>query len=629
MFICFIIFLVFSLSITSGLALSTNTKNKDIVTGKVNTISKDKYDSFHDVQINVYSLVLSNTFEYGNEYDHIFAFSVTPNKYGEFSFSRPSDYCFVQIEASSVSEGFGIAEGDIVLHPTDRTVTLSISKIDSFEYDVKKERPIFTDCNDNQLQVKNNYILSIKEDNFDTQDLQAICILDEIEYKTTIELSDMSEVEKIDFLYENNIISEEERIHKYCDLAEMPIEDLSEDYTQIMSTLCDYSQTANSNLKSRINTIAETARVNYDNEETYTRGFFTIHYESGEFSLEELQSIYSTLNFAKASLCFTYSFRTPDLEQGQTTYNVYLVGTTEGNHGVTYGWYNNGIPQSYIVAYINQTDEGINVIDDYAHGVFVHEFMHAVQCAYDSRGKYTTDYNYYKEATATLASEVLWDNPDISYFVNQFLSSPEYSLFDNATGTVYENRAYGAMLYPYYLFSEYSTLNTIREIFENFELESTETIYEAIDNVLLEEGDSFVDSYVTFTEKVYDVHGNFDSHLEWDDTTKKTTLSSSSCSYTLPKLATMYFEDVAPITGRSVCTFTFGLNSGTDASQVNLRSIYTSPTGTTSVTNRTFKNGVRTVIVSLDTNAKICFLMSNVTIDSNVSFFASETKNYT
>jgi len=95
------------------------------------------------------------------------------------------------------------------------------------------------------------------------------------------------------------------------------------------------------------------------------------------------------------------------------------------------------------------------------------------------------------------------------------------------------------------------------------------------------------------------------------------------------ELATMYFEDVAPITGRAVCTFTFGLNSGTDASQVKLRSIYTSPSGTTSVTNRTFKNGVRTVIVSLDTNAKICFLMSNVTIDSNVSFFASETKSYT
>jgi hypothetical protein len=119
----------------------------------------------------------------------------------------------------------------------------------------------------------------------------------------------------------------------------------------------------------------------------------------------------------------------------------------------------------------------------------------------------------------------------------------------------------------------------------------------------------------------YDVSSNYYIHQsDWNNTPKKTDISVTNSNYTLSGLSSMYFEKSYDYDCNK--SFTFELADNVDLSKVSLKSIFTSNQGAVSIRDRAFSSNVRVVTYSLKANAKICFLLSNVSIDTPIDFNA-------
>ncbi|MBE6734989.1 MAG: hypothetical protein E7563_06595 [Ruminococcaceae bacterium] len=547
LFIAFVLML--SLCVTTYFAA-----DGDIVEGVV--INTDDTSVVSNIKIDVYSLTSVYTDTNQTDYDKQFAFSVFTDSNGEFSFVKPTSQCVVEIDETTVADGYGVLTGADILGADNVTAELSISALATYEIDFEDNSIQFYNAQDDALVVKEN----INSD-----------ALSNVQLRST-------EPETANLLAND-------------DLAPVG--------------------------------------ASYINEETYTNGFFTYHYESGALTDRELQIFANQFNYTKASLCYTYCLREPKPKPGKSTYDVYYVYDPQMNPGVTFGSYS----YTYIKINLNNlldlepTEENYqqkyDLCIDSMKKTISHELMHGVQLAYEENSG--ADYRAYNESVCEL-SALAFSGLLYSSWIADSQLTPELSLFDNGETTEFEKEREYSLLFPYYLYENFSQFNVIRKIYEEYS--EVKNIYLALDNVLSEQyNTSLIDEYIDFRVWAYDVNNNSSLEDNFDITLpatanspKKTDIVEDVVYYTTPKLSTIYFEKESD--EDMYFTFYFALQGTTTASQVNLTSIYTSPDGDVTVTEYPFNTNLKMVNVDMEEGSKICFLMSNINItDTDIQFY--------
>lgn len=141
--------------------------------------------------------------------------------------------------------------------------------------------------------------------------------------------------------------------------------------------------------------------------------------------------------------------------------------------------------------------------DEYLQVTIGHEFFHAVQFGYDYNFAYTYQGINFAEATATWVEDVLFDSVnDYALYIPEFFAYVDYSVFASIvpSGSLYE---YGMNVWPRFL-SEYYDDGIIKEVWEtyfnsNVSYDSDLKIYEAVKDVLADEGGDLEEIFQEFT----------------------------------------------------------------------------------------------------------------------------------
>ena len=263
---------------------------------------------------------------------------------------------------------------------------------------------------------------------------------------------------------------------------------------------CRTNTNISEELRNEINDLLMESVPTYDNEVIYSDSYFAIHYEANTLSMSTIYTVASYLNFAKATLCFTFEFETPSFEPNKDKYQVYLI--PEGDFS---GRAVPSIDVSGVSSYIEIVLPDDDALTNYKKGTIVHEFMHAVQFMYLSDNYYDSEWRAFNEATANSLKARLISNPNLKFYVDQFQNSPNYSLFTAYPPANQPDREYGAVLFPLYIEQTYSDFNTIRSVYETFS-EDEDSVYETIDNTLqTDEISSLRDAYTEFAYYNYNI----------------------------------------------------------------------------------------------------------------------------
>lgn len=277
-----------------------------------------------------------------------------------------------------------------------------------------------------------------------------------------------------------------------------------------------------------------------------------------------------------------------------------------------------GVTYTFINIYLQN---GNAPLSNYTLGTTCHEFMHAVQFQYGAGN--VTDYNlhaemtHFNEAVANSVKVRLVENCGIKTFVDRFQNSPELSLFCSPQSGSYQYRCYGAVLFPLYIEQEYSSFNTIRNIYTEIqsELPATRSASAAIDTVMQANSSSMGDAYSQCAVYNYNIQ-HFYNYCEsnWQTKPKLSNISDTSTTYTLPKLASRYFEVPDNYTGFSV-TFS-NLDSITNAKLNRI----TTTNGEITTTSLSIPTQSLTIIYPSQENQITCFLLSNISMTTSMQF---------
>ncbi len=125
-----------------------------------------------------------------------------------------------------------------------------------------------------------------------------------------------------------------------------------------------------------------------------------------------------------------------------------------------------------------------------------HEFNHAITNGYDYYEK-----TWLSEATATWIEDEVYDyiNQNYIYLPNWF-AFPHYPL--DATEAEFKNRWYGSFIFLKYISEHLDGWSTIRKIWEksiDYDSQKADRSFDAINDVLVEEGSNFKDEFINFS----------------------------------------------------------------------------------------------------------------------------------
>ncbi len=597
----------------------------EYINGVINCSENEDVD-FTDIEIEVFSLEQKTSCEEYSEYAHVYETTVSPDENGEFTITRPSANTYVRIKTESIPSGFGIDKKSSFIPSIKNEISFTIEPITDFKVDFANDTVNFYGASKKALFV-DTYSLeyddkTLKEAFLNDDPVSVSCVFDDFTVVAQQQTAEMSISSRIDYLYDNNIISEEERVRLYIsNLRNNRISDESE-MLGAFGIINSYTMNnePSEELEEELENLRESYIPTYDNEATFTasNGYFTIHYESGELSSANQNLISYYLEQAKTTLCSTYNFDTPAFEPGKTSYQVYI--TNDSSYaGQTIPYYNSGIGYTFIRISILEDDlDGVDqIINNYKKASFCHEFMHAVQVyygAYLNTQHYSQMY-YFCEAVACSLMIQQVSDCSIEQYVNAFQATPHWSLFYAPSSGNYKYRGYSA-LFPLSIEQDFDSFNTIREIYE--ENQSVGDVYTAIDNVLQNENSSLSVAYMKCALYNYNIQ-NYYNYYEstWQTTPSLTESPYTPVDYHQNILTTNYFE----ITDTSYEHFAFSFDSTDYLSKAALQSIRTTNGVLSNFLYSSFAQNT-TITFNLNTGSKICFLVNNKSIDSYLDYSA-------
>jgi len=225
------------------------------------------------IKVDILSSVVDKVYDEDiTGFANYYAFSVVTDKNGEYEFTRPSPYCMVKVDVSTLPLETGIDSESVFLCPKDTPETFTIYKIDRVEYDSglglqvygKNDKPILADFSfgDIRYSVEYNTDTSANVDGFFADVICAVKNADAVKISQTVningfikeltdteDLSEYSFVDKAGALHYKGLINETEQIIAYLyadqthDLGDM--ECATSFYDEIFSYFYDGQSVSN------------------------------------------------------------------------------------------------------------------------------------------------------------------------------------------------------------------------------------------------------------------------------------------------------------------------------------------------------------------------------------------------
>ena len=623
------------LLITSSTIIANADNNVNSPSQYINgeiTCSENEDVDFTDIEIEVFSLEQKTSCEEYDEYAHVYETTISPDENGKFTITRPSANTYVSIKTESIPSGFGIDKKSSFIPPSENEISFTIESITDFKVDFANDTVNFYGASKKALFV-DTYSLEyddkkLKEAFLNDDPVIVSCVFDDFTVEAQQQTAELSIPSRIDYLYNNNIITEEERVRLYIsNLSNNRINDESE-MMGAFGIINSYTinNDPSEELEEDLENLRDQYTPSYTNEATFNSlsGYFTIHYESGKLSSYNQNLINVYLELAKLTLCSTYNFDAPAFESGKTSYHVYIMQNTDYSGITMFDYDLNGNGYSHMLIRINSEDtqnntdlDNNNHLTDYKKATLCHEFMHAVQVYYGAYlNNNTQHYNEMKnfcEAVACSLMIQLVSNCSIEQFVNAFQETPEITLLYAPSSGIYRRRGYSA-LFPLSIEQDFDSFNTIREIYEEYQ--SVGDVYTAIDNVLQDENSSLSVAYMKCALYNYNIQ-NYYNYYEttWNNSPTISPTPYTETPYTQDILSSRYFE----ITDPSYQHFTLTLSSTDYIGKAALQGISTT-NGVLSNYLFTFFGYYTTVTFNLNTGSKMCMLVNNKSIDSAIEY---------
>ena len=489
-----------------------------------------------NIDIKIYSLDVAYTDPTSgqNDYSDTYVSTVTTNKNGAFSFTKPSVCYKIEIDLSSLPAGYGVDKYRCIYENGQSNDTFTLYPIHNAEmvmetvYDAPEV--VFTASNgqriyrDYEINLSNESTRSASSPNVDilatTQATFAgnISGNEQYSFSKTFDLSKLSSLEKVGFYANTKMITEAEKIDKYCDIMiardfvngeclNYVIDEIS-DYTNKHARTLNYSTEAK---VAQIFSLPTTSEFpNY-----IENAFFRIHYEDG-LPVSVANAIASAFMTYKNHLS-SWGFELPivdaqhNVATGNGKYNVYvtaasstsgagIAGSTFEAERVSGQKYSTYI---YIYNVYEDTDISDGITGTVPASTLAHEYFHAVQASYNFSDHDET--SWFVEGCSVWYGDIYMGTGEgITGHINDyfFFSGNLESIHLNPQNFIYLE--YGKATFPLTIDIAYGGYITIRKIWEQLELKGAfdfNDLKSAIDAGLVanNRNNSFNDVFNTFS----------------------------------------------------------------------------------------------------------------------------------
>lgn len=522
---CFGIILVLAVCIQMVSSICMGYAEEDkamLVKGKVYQAetAKEKI-SLAGIEIQVFSSELDRSVAAVDleVYNSIYKFSVFCDAGGNYAFVPPSKDYAIAVNLKSLPEKTGITEVVSLVKQGDKIADIglySIARITA-QYDegqvvarayAADGTEIHALCNENETNISFDYFMkdgaSLRTVSASTEEIKNIESISKemqiemngvcTETSYVYDLSEMHLSERIELLYRLNVLSEEEKISLYCDLATMTseesglicgtsfVQELEDYYNKNKDATNDNAQATAAKvdnvLRSHVGPYLQEGLINVNvGSGNY---YYQIHYEAGTGgpNAAVLASVATAVRDVH-NFFVNNGFHAPRKPAKEEYYHIYLISG--------YEYYGAAIPQEYrlkttAASYIDlrfnteeQYNSSINSVTSFFKFTLAHEMYHAISFTY--RYNMGAEDKWFDESFANWAGlRHTGDGANAAGYINQYLMNTSISPQDMNS----ENASYGFCVYALTLDEYNGGIPTIRAILEA--TEDTANAYTAIQN---------------------------------------------------------------------------------------------------------------------------------------------------
>lgn len=456
--------------------------NEGLIQSKFSGIILSNHDNINmdNIEIKVYKSEVE-TLEAGiDEYTHYYEYSVLTDEFGQFEFTKPSEYCYFSINLDTLPEYTGVDIDYMFIKPQEHNIEVEIDYIDDIVYqdlnvEIKSstDETLFADFAFEQVKNHNKsngvsvYDFISLDTVSDTVVINANGFIKEINVSNDI--SNFSMVDKIDLFNDLNFISEEQKIELYCDLISQDmIKDLIEidSLTPFYESISEYYENNKSvisdDLKSKIENLFNSNSVLHRaaTRDTFSYLIWTINYDTGMFSNSEINTLKTYLNQIYSFYFNTCGFDRPSPKVNDgNSYRIEIYDGTGSNSCLSNLETKNNVEMR--TSYITLNYEG--TMDSAFKKSIAHEIMHSIQYAYNKN--VPDNQAWFREANAAWGG-LANTQADINWFkdfTGRFFSTPHYAI----TSTT-NSRHYGALVWFLTIQNEFGGATAINMIMENY-----------------------------------------------------------------------------------------------------------------------------------------------------------------
>lgn len=517
---------IMSMAIVLGCVVSASAfEATQTFTGKI--VSDDDVD-LSGIEVKIYSAVPVND-EEGNlsYYAETYEYSIYTNSNGEFVFNKPTEYCSYTVDISTLPSGYGISKHTRFIVPTKIDETLTIAPVAAANTALEGDSltVTFADAAGNVLYTDYEIVPSEKLSSTpisasgpistapmtEKMSYEALKALDtytysgrivtsgkSFPYSEDLDISDLSAIDKADFLCSVGAISEDEKYEFYLDYLDDDTGEVMECGTSFYYKLQKYRDSLNSTDKEKISLlnsylVSETrASVikNHDVTITNSNGtyVFRIFYSENDISLSDvsgtvagyIRGIYNHFIIQEGFLAPTM------ITVGSETYfPVYIVSdSTMPNANGTTSYFDitdttTGAMKIKIKSSVAETSQ--------CKSTFAHEFMHAITNEYVFPNMTIHDIpTWVLEGLAHFTGLAYSgrSTDSLNHYISEYKANCFVSIFSDVDDDeVDDSFRYGTALYFLYIYKELGGWSTIKEILYNYG--TSGNVYSAITNASL------------------------------------------------------------------------------------------------------------------------------------------------
>jgi hypothetical protein len=418
-------------------------------------------------------------------YSETYSFSTYTNKDGVFNFSKPSEFCSLTVVLNTLPRGYGISCQTQFLTPSNAEKYFYLSKVADVDVEIRNGSIIPIIYNKDRQVILADYSVVPANTKHTIDTIDKVMMMDTYEYSgyisiagtrypynKKIDLGNTTTVDKIDYLYTNNVISKSQQIAFYYDL--LTTKDANESLECGTALYCSILEYYNSNSDSVLSksgaSLLSTPPYNAYTDAVIGSYTIRVFYDSATMNSSVVSNFASECASVYNYFVTSRSFNAPIPYDDTSYYAIYLVSdsfTTANGYAEP----QTGGKSRIVIRYSVVSSGSANY-----KRTLSHEFSHAMMFAYGVSS--ISDNMWFHESFASMSALVYYGATQ-SWFdsmISGYLSRSYVSIFS----TTYSGHIYGALVYPLYIYVYLGGWTTIRNIYSNFT--SAGNGYDAISN---------------------------------------------------------------------------------------------------------------------------------------------------